>query len=229
MRLYYFTSSHWGLVATRDKRLKLSRYGDLNDPFDFVGIATEEPAQRKQLAVLRNNLGSKAGIVCMSATWREPLLWGHYADKHKGICLGFDVKDSLWEEISYVDERPKLSDFGKDAISELTADDVKKISTTKFANWSYEREYRRFIDLSKKKVDFVDGNYFLEFSDVLELKQVIFGERSTVTDAQIEAVRSNHPAVEIMHSRAAYSRFEVVKHVTKSEKWALRPARKAMT
>lgn len=28
-------------------------------------------------------------------------MWAHYADRHTGIVLGFEVKDSLWNEVKY--------------------------------------------------------------------------------------------------------------------------------
>ncbi|MDW9570209.1 DUF2971 domain-containing protein [Sinorhizobium meliloti] len=31
------------------------------------------------------------GIVCLSDNWQHPMMWSHYADRHRGICLAFDV------------------------------------------------------------------------------------------------------------------------------------------
>ncbi|MBL7103181.1 MAG: DUF2971 domain-containing protein [Bacteroidales bacterium] len=30
------------------------------------------------------------GILSLSAKWDNILIWGHYAEKHKGFCIGFN-------------------------------------------------------------------------------------------------------------------------------------------
>lgn len=37
MRLYHFTSQKFGLLALKDRRLKIARINELNDPFEFLG------------------------------------------------------------------------------------------------------------------------------------------------------------------------------------------------
>ena len=44
-------------------------------------------------------------MLCFSFKWSNPVLWAHYADKHKGICLGFDVPDDNVQRVKYVDTR----------------------------------------------------------------------------------------------------------------------------
>lgn len=34
----------------------------------------------------------KYGVFCASSDCNNELLWAHYADSHKGICIGFDAK-----------------------------------------------------------------------------------------------------------------------------------------
>lgn len=40
-------------------------------------------------------MSEKYGLLCFCETWQSPLLWNHYADRHKGICLGFDVRETV--------------------------------------------------------------------------------------------------------------------------------------
>ena len=55
------------------------------------------------------------GIYSLSATESEILLWSHYADQHKGFCLGFDGKAFGFEnrtpiiEVDYQSKIPILS------------------------------------------------------------------------------------------------------------------------
>ena len=69
-------------------------------------------------------------------------MWSHYADKHKGICIGLklDEIDSNFEHyfrIDYQDRRPEISIF--DANEPLK---FLKAFSTKHTDWSYEKEVR---------------------------------------------------------------------------------------
>jgi hypothetical protein len=45
------------------------------------------------------------GLLCFAGDWSEPVMWSHYAEKHTGICLGFDVSRSAVQQVSYQDDR----------------------------------------------------------------------------------------------------------------------------
>lgn len=67
------------------------------------------------------------------------LMWSHYSDYHKGICLVFDTsKDSQCFAkgcgIIYSNKRPKYA-LGQDI-------DIINPLTTKFIDWQYEQEFR---------------------------------------------------------------------------------------
>ena len=49
----------------------------------------------------KDKLDSENGILCFSEDWTDPVLWTHYGAKHRGICLGFDVKDGFAKKIVY--------------------------------------------------------------------------------------------------------------------------------
>lgn len=208
MQFYYFTSKKYGLTAIRDKRLKISQYSSLNDPFDFIGIATKSSEDRDTLKTRREELSTKQGIVCFSDKWKEPLMWGHYADAHKGICLGFTVDRSKFQKMQYVAERPKLEDFGKPSVARLTENDIREISMKKFTRWSYESEWRRVVALANQ--DFVDNNYFLPFDGHMQLSTVLLGERCEISDAQIAGILSTDPRIKVAFTRAAYRAFDVI-------------------
>ncbi|NTE83733.1 DUF2971 domain-containing protein [Agrobacterium tumefaciens] len=214
MRLYYYTSQHYGLAAIRDKRLKIAKYTELNDPFDFIGVATGSLKDRNVLKRLRERISEKEGILCMCRTWVDPLMWGHYAEKHKGICLAFEVDTKDWTRVDYVEERPKLSDYNKTTVSRLSDDDISDIAIKKFKKWEYEKEYRRFIPLEKP--DYVDGHYFANFDSSMVLKGVMFGERTTVQLDQLKAILEENRGLKAMYTRAAFKSFTVVEAARKN-------------
>lgn len=206
-RLYYFTSETYALESIRYKRIKVARFTELNDPFDFLGLAVDLPSQRYYLNKTRAEVDNVNGIVCMSTTWQEPLLWGHYADKHKGICLGFDVEDKDWHEVRYRAVRPSFARYGVKTLDEITDEQWEDIALTKFKAWGYEKEYRLLADL--RDPDPATGLYFHPFSERMQLRQVIVGFRSSATRAIVEQLAG--PDVEAFQSRPAFKDFRIVK------------------
>lgn len=211
MRLYYFTTERFGLEAIRDSRLKIARINELNDPFEFLGLALNRDG-RKVLREWKNQMADRYGLICMSRDWWHPLLWGHYAEKHRGLCLGFDVAENgMFREVKYHVERPTLSEFRRNKLADLNESDMNKLLFMKFRAWEYESEYRAFCELKEK--DPVSGLYFLPFSENLKLAQVIVGERSSVTRDRLAGVLGGRAAtVTSFKARAGFQRFEVVEN-----------------
>jgi len=75
---------------------------ELNDPFEFLGVDLSDPDFRRQIKATKKTLSESRGLLCFSKNWHNPVLWGHYADKHRGICLGFDMPEDLPTKVDYV-------------------------------------------------------------------------------------------------------------------------------
>jgi hypothetical protein len=220
MRLYYFTTAKYGLENIRLRRLKIARIDDLNDPFEFLQIATRNPRIRGQYQFFKRSLGAYMGLLCFSADWRSPVQWSHYAEKHRGICLGFDISASAGATpITYVEEMidPKLNvmkEFGPEAEKHM-----RDLLTLKFKHWEYERERRIFLQLDKSDQD--GENYFFSFAEDREvrLRRVIVGARSQVSREQVqEALGGLSAKVTAFKGRLAFHKFEVVRQ-KKSDLW----------
>ena len=92
MRVYHFLKADHGLHDLRHRRLRISRIIELNDPFEFLGIDLSDRTFRQALEETKRQLSDTKGLLCFSKTWRNPVLWGNYADKHRGLCLpGFPI------------------------------------------------------------------------------------------------------------------------------------------
>jgi hypothetical protein len=110
-------------------------------------VAGQQPAGMQRLmrsfpAYLRDQLEKDAGILTLTAEPADILMWSHYADQHKGLCLEFDTmrgidvfRDAL--PIRYTKTFPQIDGF-KFGSSEL----VEPILLTKSEHWSYEQEWR---------------------------------------------------------------------------------------
>jgi hypothetical protein len=210
MRVYKFTKTEHGLAALRDQRLKVARIHELNDPFEFLGVDLSDRDFRRAITQTKQELSKTAGLLCFSKSWRHPLLWSHYADNHRGICLGLDINDSMVEHVSYVNSR-----FPKPDVTEYEAL-VRKLLFTKFAHWSYEDEYRVYVDLKEEE----DGLFFFCFSENLALKEVIIGHECKLSRSEIgEALGELRETVTSFKARPAFRSFRMVKQ--KNERmWA---------
>jgi len=204
MRVFHFRNAQFGIKSLRERRLKIARITKLNDPFEFLGMELSDCRFRKDIHAAQNKFSKSTGILCFSASWRNPVQWTHYAEQHSGIAMGFDVPDELLSKIHYVTERLP-------AIAPVDSATMKRCLTTKFAHWSYEEEYRRFIRLAFATRE--NGFYFLPFSDDLRLKEVIVGPKSRLSRLEvIDALGELAPEVTVFKSRPAYKTFRVVKN-----------------
>ena len=200
MRVYKFLDLEFGLKSLREKRLKISTVQDLNDPFELLPYEMTDRLKRKALRNSRSKIGSHRGLLCFSATWSDPVIWAHYSDKHRGLCLGFDIPDQVAQKVTYVSDRLKVPETPK-------LDDSNAFLFTKFENWAYEKEIRCWTTLET----LIEGLYFLDFSDSLKLVEVIAGARCDVTRNQIlGAVRPLEGPITLAKARAAFKRFEIV-------------------
>lgn len=146
MRVYHFTKAGHGLEAIRRRRLKIARISELNDPFEFLQVASRDPKTRARYQYVKRGLSECMGLLCFSENWSNPVQWSHYADSHRGICLGFDIAPSAeMRKVRYVRNRipPNLramKAMGSEAVAHML-----DLLTIKFKHWQYEQEHRLFV------------------------------------------------------------------------------------
>ena len=204
MRVYYLTSAEYAISNLALKRIKVSRYQDLNDPFELLAADLSDKTVRRQLRKIKKKIADEQGIICFSTTWNNPLLWGHYADKHRGIALGFDIPKSMLQKVEYEKDLSKIT-------LEKCSDEsyIKELSLTKFEHWSYEDEYRLHINLENED----SGLYFKHFSNEIDLKEVILGVKCTVPISSMRKFfEEKNEEVKVIKSRIAYKDFKIVEN-----------------
>jgi len=206
MRIYHFLNEEFGLKDLREKRLMISNIMELNDPFEFFFLETSDRNFRESIKAGKKSAAKQFGVICFSANWKNPVQWSHYANRHKGICLGFDVPIDCLEKVTYVNERVHHN-------GELNISDVMELMKTKYIDWKYEEEYRAFIELKEDE----NGIYYSDFSDNLKLKRVVVGAESKLTRKDVDAALGDlSPDVEVFKARPAFKKFEITKN--KNEK-----------
>jgi hypothetical protein len=197
MIVYKFLNETFGLQSLRDRRLKISRINQLNDPFEFLAVSLKSKELRRAFNVMKTTLSSKIGILCFSSYWSNPVLWSHYSDLHRGVCLGFEAGAEL-ESIDYVARRIIPSEDWLDASDAEST--VRRLLRTKFKHWEYESEVRMFVRL--EKIDPETGFYFKRFSSELELREVIVGAQSDLSRREItSALGAQDSGIEITKAR----------------------------
>ena len=209
MRLYHFLNEHYGLKALCDQRLKLAEITELNDPFEFLSVDLSDEDNRKTFNGLKLSFSEDFGLLCFSKNWRSPVQWTHYADNHKGLCLGFDIPSNELTEVSYVEEKLALPTTEE----EFNGRFVIQVISTKHSHWEYEKEYRHLGHKENK----INGLYFINFSKKLELKEIIVGEKSDITyDGIHKILGGNNSNIEIFKVRASFKEFKMVKQKNKN-------------
>lgn len=80
------------------------------------------------------------GVLCLSEVKDDILMWSHYGDSHRGVCLEFDGHFKFFanaQEVKYPSIRPRINPFRQ------TPDQMMEIALlTKAEHWTYEQEWR---------------------------------------------------------------------------------------
>jgi hypothetical protein len=120
MRLYYLCPQQYGVSNLALRRLKIARLADLNDPFELLAMDLAEKGHRKVFRALKSELNKTKGLICFARSWQNPLMWGHYADRHTGMALGFDVDESFVKPVVYAKKLHKIRFEGSKGKPNLT-------------------------------------------------------------------------------------------------------------
>ncbi|MFZ0680264.1 DUF2971 domain-containing protein [Candidatus Binatus sp.] len=82
----------------------------------------------------------QAGILCLSKIRSDILMWSHYADGHKGLCLEFD--GSANSDFFGAAQPVEYSDYSPLPLDKDSGSQMARIVLTKSTHWAYEQEYR---------------------------------------------------------------------------------------
>jgi hypothetical protein len=204
VRAYHFLSAKDALDDLRNRHLKISEIDKLNDPFELWCVAQSDPGLRVDMRKYKAQMSLKFGMLCFCREWHNPVLWSHYADKHRGICLGFDIPSKTIKPVKYEARRSPLS-------PPLTVGKADRLLYTKYRDWKYERELRSWIELKER--DPVSGLYFYGFGEEILLREIIVGPLCGIAKVEIEAALQGYrPKVKIVRARLAFKTFRIVRN-----------------
>jgi len=187
---------------------------EFNDPFEFSLIdkyyhnekGKIEHFEREHLERIKSieDEISEFGVVCYSSNYINNLLWAHYADNHKGMCLVFDVPEEKVPSLYKVTYSKKFPLVGITEKSE-NYKEIIPVVTTKSIDWSYEEEYRE-VFIMKNMLNDYPG----------ELTEIIFGCRTPFDDIQIvrDIAISKNKNVKISKMHIAQNQYQLMKGTT---------------
>jgi len=210
MRVYHFVNEEYGLDDLRRRRLKIATILELNDPFELFAISHSDEAVRHAFRVMKDELAQTKGLLCFSRNWRNPVQWSHYADKHRGICLGFDVPEEKLGRVSYSKRRLVTDTEKLVSPRQVDAETALNFLFTKYAHWRYEDEIRSFVSLENRDPE--TGLFFVTFSPHLKLREVIVGACCRVNRLTLkQALGEDSDDVTVFKARLAFKTFRVVR------------------
>jgi len=122
LHVYHYLGTRWALDDIRRCRLKLSKIDDMNDPFEWRCVRSGHPPTQAALAKTVSEVVERYGIQCFSRTWKSIHTWSHYGDKHRGICLGFDVADDVTPPVEYVPDVETVDNLTVENLQDFTAE-----------------------------------------------------------------------------------------------------------
>lgn len=151
------------------------------------------------------------GIFCASTDNSNPLMWGHYANSHKGFCVGLDFQKinnfisekykngkSIIKHVKYDTIMPTMNPLGVPKIKEYAWDRI----TTKSIHWNYENEYRIIIANRNKQAEQIPAEIY---------KEVIFGlKMDPVSEFEIRAIcKERFPNIKFYKAKINNKEFKV--------------------
>ena len=173
MILYKYYGFDSGVVALESKKLGFRKPSQFNDPFElsFFSNSREAGAGAENLQDTINKIRDKVYILSLTRTPKNPLMWAHYGNDHKGFVVGYSTNNKFLSSNKYnvipvvdgdvvytntknryIFSRKSMEDLYSSYLS-LCGDEEsildekskligRKIFTTKHSSWFYEEEVR---------------------------------------------------------------------------------------
>ena len=209
LRVFHFLQEKHALEAIAKQRLKVARFIDLNDPFELFAAELSDGRRRRALRDVKKRMDGLIGLLCFSKNWKNPLLWSHYGDKHRGIALEFEVSEKRLHEVSYASKR--LRDIHNAAFrTSDSEEDVYRLLTTKYMGWKYEEEVRAFVNLSDCIAD--RGMHFFPFNEEVQLNGLVHGVLCQMPVREITRILPVGKELTVKKARLAFRSFSIVRN-----------------
>ena len=126
-------------------------------------------------------ISESIGVLCLSKSWKNPLMWGHYSSGFQGFCVGYllpyESRGLSRVDVSYSDARYPLKESMvlKNTIPRSA---LNGIIARKALHWKYEEEVRYIVELSHPRLNSnKDRTQFYLRHEPAIVKEIIWGMR----------------------------------------------------
>ena len=166
----YYSNVGYGIQNLENKTICFSDIDKFNDPFEGIGkylydVSPEEQAYwdsigsdlpkllgERFLQESRDLLKFKNRIWCVTGSYKNALMWAHYANSHQGFCVGYTKKNikkvcNKFEKIAYCSEPSPINIRG-----DINMDLVEGLLFQKDSSWKYEHEWRALYAIRPSNV-----------------------------------------------------------------------------
>lgn len=163
------------------KTLRFNEIKNTNDPWDYKKNIT--PSLKKDNDLIKAIVNSsetqfkseKVKSISFTRDSTKPrcfenvLMWAHYAENHKGVCLVFDEQKLKWlfeqqflekclkpKIVSYTEFTSEIEIDDNDVAMKILKKNAKQLFYTKNKAWKYELEYRLMLLPDNKNDTFLN-------------------------------------------------------------------------
>ncbi|MBV8397233.1 MAG: DUF2971 domain-containing protein [Acetobacteraceae bacterium] len=155
------------------------------------GQKRPEPPVPSETAIEKlKRIDCELGILSLSTTADNLLLWAHYADQHRGLAVEIDIthpgfnahnggdkRFQLAKAVTYSDQRPRIPE---------TDEILFEHFFVKSREWAYEQEFRivRKLASSSEQMEATDSPFPVHLFALppATIRRVIFGARAKPSD-----------------------------------------------
>ena len=196
--LYKYVNTKYLASILKNQELYMDDGSNFNDPFELLMIDknTNEVEQIKGLHILS-----------LTNSYIKKLMWSHYTDNHKGVCLTVQVPKKLVYPVCYTSKRvykdtniyEKILKQRKGSINQYVKSDYsdlgedKLIAYVKDSKWTYEKEYRIVLnddDSEYYRYDKTEGKYYFKVKIKNVYMGVRFDENNNISEEELERICS---------------------------------------
>lgn len=160
---------------------------------------SNEPLSIEKKNEIVSDLFSQHGILSLTETPDNSLMWSHYAYAHKGFIIEFDANHSFFNfpkkqksallKVQYV-EQTKQQSF----IPDGEVGDPRQAFALKSLEWNYEKEHRlvKKLEDADKVLNFEEKIYLFAIPQEI-ITGIIFGAKISEENKQkiIEVIKNN--------------------------------------
>lgn len=140
------------LKAIEEGYIYCPQFTEMNDPMEGLYRASGRVSGRSnypEVDELLSGEKTETGIASLCERWNNELMWAHYADGFRGICVSYSFDKLLaglpepcaLSRISYTDKPYHLH-----TAASRQPYRARAILSTKSPKWSYEQEWRLFAE-----------------------------------------------------------------------------------